>query len=339
MWAKLAIAAGENANTLGQDLCDKIESDNTRYQEELAQLRPQLERLRAEERSLAAKLASKLAPLGVRPKPDESFLTVAEGDLPSLEELAGRHGLPAPCGKPSLLYRWPYRAVSIIGGGSVIGIGLGMLLGQLEPYALAESQSALATFLLIGLVVMYLIHVALSSLATNVGDALYRAVRGSDRLRKGMLPMAVLSLAALAVAFLLVEAKVEQLGLFKALVEQASLTTVALSRFEAGIVSLMLALPAVASCALLGLAEGYRRANNCRLLQLQLDARRCIETDDRFAEACSVYQELWTPAHSEPRSRRRWRWSKMGFGAICRKKSASGCRTLRWMRSSTASSS
>ena len=292
LMAKSAIAAADNAKALRRDLCEKIDGDNERYERELALLRPDLRRLQREERALSARLSSTLAPLGVRYRSESPSLTVEEEDLPSLEDVAGRHGLPTPSGKMSVLYRWPYRAVSIVGGGSVIGIGLGMLLGQLEPYALSENPSALATFLYIGLVVMYLMHVALSSLSTSVGDALYRAERGSDRLRRVVLSMAVLALAVLAVAFLLVEAKVEQLGLFKAVVEGSSLTAVELSRYEAGIVSLMLALPAVASGVLVGLAEGFRRANLCHLSHLQGEVELRIRSDKRFASACALHQAL-----------------------------------------------
>lgn len=141
-----------------------------------------------------------------------------------------------------------------------------------------------------GCFVHYVI-LALWPLGVSVGAGQYRIGLGSKSLRRLLPFIYILMLLGLAIAFVVIESKVEMLGLFRALSENSSLSNTALSQSDLLWVSLTLSLPVVASYVVLGMVEGERRANVCKLMCLQAEVKEHILADDRFAQACKLRQE------------------------------------------------
>jgi hypothetical protein len=288
--ARNAVKAQENVQTQRQDFVDAREANNERLAAELEVVQLLLDAARLEEQEASTKLAEGLATLGLIFRDSADALSVEDGDLPTLEVLAGQHGLDTPSSGPSALVTGFVRAVAIVGAGAAIGLGLGMMLGYIEPSALAESPSALATFLAMGMVVMTLVHAGLAPLALLFGERLGQVGAKSERARQTTLVIAGLALVVLALAFVLIDAKVEQAGIFRAVVEESSLTTTRLTAVETWLVSLMISLPAVAGCIVMEMTEGMRRANTARLLYLCSQEKLRIEGLPAFAKCCGEYQ-------------------------------------------------
>jgi hypothetical protein len=288
--ARNALAAQDKVLAQREAMLEAREATNARYEAQLAALRPLLDAARQDVTESAVKLCAGLAEIGVQFRPGQPSLTVEDGDLPSLEEIAGAHGLDAPSDGPRPLTKFFVNVAGIVGTGLAVGVGLGLLTGQVELYDLAGSAPGLAVFAAVGTTVMALVHAALSPLALFYGERLGQAGLKSADVRRRTAVVAGLLLLLLAATFVLTDAKVEQAGLLRAVVESESLATTRLGAVEAWLVSLIVALPAVASFVLQGTSEGMRRTNMCRLRHLQRLERRKIEEGPSFAACCAEYQ-------------------------------------------------
>lgn len=291
LMAMNAIAAAENVKTLRDDIVAAKNNRNERARSDLSRLRPELENAKSEERSLSKSLATALAPLGLDVREVHPRTYIDEG-LSTLDELAGEHGLPSPEEKLRGMYGRLHRLTAILGGGALFGMSLGLLTGTLELYSLSEEWPHLLLFIALGSAVMLLVGAALFPLGRAVGDGLYRLGVSSSSFRH-MLPIThLLLLLGLSIAFVVIESRVEMLGLFKALTEDASLISTALSQRDLLWVSLILSLPVVASYVVLGMIEGERKANLCKLLSLKADERKRVLDHDLFGQACGLHEEL-----------------------------------------------
>jgi hypothetical protein len=288
--ARNALVAQDKVPVQREAITEEREAMNARYEAQLAALRPLLDAARQEATESAARLCAGLAAIGVQFRPGQPSLTVEDGDLPSLEEIAGEHGLDVPSDGPRPLTKFFVNAAGILGTGLAVGVGLGLLTGQVELYDLAGSAPGLAVFAAVGTTVMALVHAALSPLALFYGERLGQAGLRSADVRRRTAVVAGLLLLLLAATFVLIDAKVEQAGLLRAVVENRSLTTTRLGAVEAWLVSLIVALPAVASFVVLGMSEGTRRANMSRLRHLQRLERQRIEEGPSFAACSAEYQ-------------------------------------------------
>ena len=136
-------------------------------------------------------------------------------------------------------------------------------------------------------------------------------------------------LVGLVLALVMIESKVEQLGLFKALGEQNSLEGFHIAQGDLFWVSLMLVIPTVACYVVLGFREGERLANL---------GRSGMKCDKRFDSRAPIP----LPAHSTSRSsicgskmpplKLRLRPIELGFALNSRLKKRSVSRTWRWTR-------
>ncbi|MBX3119689.1 MAG: hypothetical protein KF784_11535 [Fimbriimonadaceae bacterium] len=285
-----AVAASENVKRLRQDMADSLNERNDMLRRELSEVQDALKQARQDETERASDLAAILAPLGIALRPSASSLELGSDEPCSLEELAGQHGLPSPSQKPSALYGWLHKLVAVIGGGTVFGLSLGLLIDKLELASIGEELPLILLFVALGIAVMYLVGSVLTPLATSVGGSLYRLGVKSSFARNTLPWLYGFLLIGLAVAFVVIESKVEQVGLFKGLVESSSLSSMKLTKLEMGFVALTLSLPIVASYVCLGLMEGERKANLTYLAYLQAKAQDSIRQDPRFAEASRLFQ-------------------------------------------------
>ena len=285
-----AIACAENAKAIEQDEIDALNARNDERKQVIEKLSPLVKELKVEERDLATDLAESVAPFGQSVASVQGGLNI-ESSLPTLEEIAGEHNLAAPEEKLSGLYGWFHRYIAICGGGSLLGLGLGLLTGTLELTYIEEQVPALVLFLMLGMAISYMIGAALMPLSIGAGEGLTRMGMSNPKL-KFLLPLVhIVMLIGLAISFIVIESKVEQLGIFRGLVESTSLTSELLTKSELLWVSLTLVLPLVSSYIVLGLIEGSRRANLCKLLAIRAECRKKLLEDVRLPKAARLQVE------------------------------------------------
>ena len=99
-------------------------------------------------------------------------------------------------------------------------------------------------------------------------------------------------LVGLVLALVMIESKVEQLGLFKALGEQNSLEGFHIAQGDLFWVSLMLVIPTVACCVVLGFREGERLANLAQLRALRHEVRQEIRLQGAYSATCALHQQV-----------------------------------------------
>lgn len=290
--ARNAIAASENARSLWLQTEERMAVESAKAQTKLMELEPKCEALAARLEICQAELASLLAPLGLGPVDGRCDLQFQEGEPLTLEELAGKHDLPPPEEHVGWWVRAGYRLLAALGGGTVFGVSLGLLTGKLELYSFEAEWPWMLFWAILGSSVMCLAGASLYPLARSLGDQLYRK---GVRLQWVQMLQALLNfmlLIGLVVSLTLIESKVEQLGLFKALGEQSSLKGFRISQGDLFWVSLMLVVPTLASYVVCGLREGERLANLARLKAMRSDLREEIRSRPTFSLVCAQFERI-----------------------------------------------
>jgi hypothetical protein len=293
-WLKAmnAIAASNNALALRAELEAKMERENAEAQSRLAALEPALKTAEEDLNRLESELALALAPFGLADVGERPSLDLCEDEPASLDEIAGRYNLPVPELKSSWVHRTGYKLLAGIGGGTVFGISLGLLTGKLELVSLAEEWPMLILWSILGVVVMTLVGASLFPLAKDLAGRLYCQGRRLPWLASLQAVFTVVFLVGLALAMVLIESKVEQLGLFKAIGEQTSLRGFHIAQSELAWVSMMLVIPTVCSYIVLGLHEGERLANLVHLKGIRRQLQEALRADPAYATACSLHCQV-----------------------------------------------
>ncbi len=259
--AKNAIAASDNASRLGSEFECRRLSENAKAEAMIAKLESDVQETDQALGPLLCELSAVASPLGFSSITERSDLEFLEHEPISLEELAGKHNVPPPEEKLSWIQRTGHKLLAGIGGGTVFGISLGLLTGKLKLLSLSDEWPMILLWSVLGMAVMTLVGASLFPLAKSLGGQLYRQGKYLPWLKGIQCLTTLLVLVGLALAMVMIESKVEQLGLFKALAEQSSLEGVHVSRRELLWVSLMIVIPIVSSYIVLGLNEGERQAN------------------------------------------------------------------------------
>lgn len=293
-WLKAlnAIAASENAVMLRQELEAGMARENAEAQARISELQPALRAADDEMRRLTDDLESVAAPLGLRSALERADLDFAEDEPASLEELAGKYNLAPPEEHAGWAYRVGYKLLAGIGGETVFGISLGLLTGKLELLSLSEEWPMLVLWSGLGAIVMTLVGACLFPLAKELGDRSDRLGRRMPWLAGLQAVFTLVFLVGLAVAMIRIESKVEQLGLFKAIGEQSSLTGFHVAQADLGWVSLMLVIPTVCSYIVLGLKEGERLSKLAHLKALRQHHRERLCALPAYAKACSLRRQV-----------------------------------------------
>jgi hypothetical protein len=286
LWLKMrsALACSENCERLRAELEERLSERNARRDTEIAATEVQLEAVELRLAELAPEAAAASAALGWASTTEPDNLSLAATESVGLDELSGIHHLPPPEAAPSRFQEDAAKVLSILGG-AVFGLSLGLLTGTLALAEITEEAGALCLWCAVGAVVMLLVGSVLVPLARFVGATTYTRTLTSPRVDRAVGYIASAVLLSLAVVFITVEAKTEQLGLFRALTEESSLTGFRLARPELLLVSLMLSIPAVFAYIVRGFGEGQRLANLCRLKALLHEERARIRALPEFTRA------------------------------------------------------
>ncbi|MBI5708225.1 MAG: hypothetical protein HZC36_14680 [Armatimonadetes bacterium] len=290
--AASALAASDNAASLRRSFEERMAIQSSEAKMRVADLEPALRALEAELAGHCSLLSAVAGPLGFCSVQDRQGLDFEEGEPVSLEVLAGRHQLPAPEEHVGWAQRTGYKLLAGIGGGTVFGISLGLLTGKLELYSLAEEWPWLFFWSGLGIAVMTLVGASLYPLGRGLGGLLYRAAIRTPWIGSFQMALTFLMLSGLVACLVLIESKVEQLGLFKAIGEQSTLQGFKVSQADLFWVSLMLVVPTVASYVVLGVREGERLAGLAHLKSLQEDARAAIRALPEYALAAWLHPRV-----------------------------------------------
>lgn len=288
--AQAALGAGRNYEALRQSLLEELDQERRRAESQIAKEEAELARLTEAEHEALPRLAALALPLGMGLHLEDAELCFSPDEPIPIQALAGQQGLPDVSGGDVRGQR--YRLLASLGGGAVLGVSLGLLTGKLELASLDGEWGALILWASIGITVMTLIGAVLTALGQALGSAFYLAVKAKPALRGLRFWCLGVVTLVLAVALVLVESKVEQLGLFRGLVEETSLNTLRLSRTDLFFVSLMLALPSIGAYLAIAFGAGERREALADLKGLQWVRRQRIRETPAFREAAAVHQTL-----------------------------------------------
>lgn len=278
-----AVVAMDHANGLTSSLYQALNETNARLEEKVQMLEPAyLEKL---EQSLQAKAeaASARSLLGLSGSESSAALEFGEDEPASLEEIAGEHGLPPPERESGLKLKLP--AITLLGG-SVLGISLGLLINKIELSNLSKEWLLMLLFCIIGCGIMAAMELTLFSLGQSIGTDLYLRSMQSAKAKLWLVWTSIVALAAFMVVSIMIDSRIERVGLFKSAAEDASLQAVKLSPHDLNWVSLMLVVPAVCCFVVLGIKEGKRKANLCKLIALRYVMRKELRADPAFRDAC-----------------------------------------------------
>lgn len=288
--AQSAIKAEQDAELHATALEFKCADRSMKAARLIAVLTEEQRLLQKREAEVSAGIARHLAATAIKWYPSRPNLVLLDDEPSTAEQVAGKHGLRPARSKPIV----PERAQGLVplGTGLFFGAGLGLFTGKLTLTSLEEEWPAFLFFWLIGVVVMWLVSKLFLVLGAECGAAAYAAARRS---RTAAIAKAFCVLSAAAVLgplVIAIEAKVEQLGFMKGVLESTTLQPAAFSPVEILIVSLMLALPAVASSFWFGYVEEGRVANNAHVAMLHEAERQALRNSDAYRDACHDFEVL-----------------------------------------------
>lgn len=287
-----AVLAKENAVQVEESIHRHIEYKNALAEEKIEALEPQLETAEEVETEARAASAEACARAGIVFRPDSPSIEFTDSEPWSLNEIAGRESVATPKSKPGLWSQLWWKLLAAVGGGAVFGVGLGALVAGVNVRALGEEPVDAAFWIAVGIVVMSIVGVGISKLAEHLGAHLVRRGHKFAWIGWANLACAATFLAGLALALVRIESKVEQLGLFKSINAEKTMTGTVLAQADLFWVSLMLVVPIIAAYLINGLAEGERLATMDYLLSLRKAMREKITGCDAYAFALSAHERL-----------------------------------------------
>lgn len=288
-----AVEAMKHAGGLTSSLYQALNEKNAKLETRVQELEPvYLEKL---ERSLEAKAdaAAARSLIGLPGSDGSPMLEFGESEPASLEEIAGEHGLPSPERDGGLKLKLP--AITLLGG-SVLGISLGLLINKIELADLSKEWLLMLLFCIIGCGIMAAMELALFGLGQSIGTDLYLRSMQSAKAKLWLVWTSLAALAAFMAACIMIDSRIERIGLFKSAAEDASLHAVALNPHDLNWVSLMLVVPAVCCFVVLGVKEGKRKANICKLMALRHEMRKALRAEPAFIDAAMKQAKAYVQA-------------------------------------------
>ncbi len=278
-----AVEAMNHANGLTSSLYQAQNDKNAKLEEKVQELEPIC--LENQEQSLQAKAEAAAARsiLGLSGSVASAALEFGEDEPASLEEIAGEHGLPPPERESGLKLKLP--AVTLLGG-SVLGISLGLLINKIELSDLPKEWPLMLLFSILGCGIMAAMELALFSMGESIGSDLYLQSLKSAKAKLWLVWTSIAALAAFMAAAIMIDSRIERVGLFKSSAEDASLHAVKLNPHDLNWVSLMLVVPAVCCFVVLAIKEGKRKANLCKLMAIRHEMRKQLRAEPAFRDAC-----------------------------------------------------
>lgn len=255
---------------------------NEKLEADIQVLNAELDLARKAERDAAIAAAASCASLGLTFREDRRSFEFDEHEPISLECIAGRESLPPPeRDEPSAFRSHPYLTAAL---GPAFGLGLGLFTRSISMDArFAEQWFAVIGWALLG-IVAFLLHGFLRYVTRSVGTRLFALEVRSFKGAAGIFALMSLLAVVWSVGAISIESHVERAGLGLVLAEEGSLQPPNASPdlFWAG---LAITLPIIASSFMLGILDGLRTANLCRLKWHQEAERARIRSMAAFPMA------------------------------------------------------
>lgn len=290
--SRAALAADVNMRQVRDEIYARMDEDNQRVLSELDPLQVRLESANERVRALSPEAIRVAGELGLHREQGQRLLPFLPHEPITLEELAGEIGVPAPEAHTSWWNLTGYKLMCAIGGGGLFGISLGLLADKIELVDFAEEWPIIAIFAIFGIMLMSVVGAVIWPVAKSVGGMLFRRVVQFPSFEAWLLGFNVSFLVAFVSAVIIIESKVEQLGLLKVITESTTLHGVSITKGELLWVSLMLIVPVAGFYLVSGLCDGERRA--CvALLHSELNKKRRKLVDHLgFGAAIRSLEEL-----------------------------------------------
>ncbi len=282
---KNAIKADRNATALREHLVNERNANNERIKKELVEVDKKRDDFLEKESQIAPEAERLLQTLNLQWKGPGVISPLAPDEPISVEALAGLENIPNQLVESNSR---SLDACAVVGGGTVLGVSLGSLLGQLELSNIANEVPQFAILALCGMAIMGLVGGWLKPLAHTVGGVIYRVGVGSPVFKGLVAATWVLLLAVSSYACIAIESKVDQNGLFKAIAEGRRLTVVVLDRSEMLIVSMLLVLPVIGMYVTGKLIAGFSQAAQTHLRGLHHRERQKLLTSADYATLCEI---------------------------------------------------
>ena len=290
--SRAALAADANMRQVRDEMYARIEENNARAIRELEPLEQDLEQAEQRVRQLQPDAIRDAAQLGIERAPSQRLLPFREHEPISLTELAGELGVPTPEPRPSWWDRTGYKLMCALGGGGLFGLSLGLLAGKIELVDFAAEWLVIALFVVFGIMLITVVGGVIWPMMKAIGGSLYRRQIKLPDYSHAVLWFKVIFTLGFVIAAIVIESKVEQLGLLKVVAENSSLHGMQISKSEMLWVSLMLIVPIVGFYIVSGLTEGERLANLVFLEAERAKRRRDLTSDQRFNEAARALEQL-----------------------------------------------
>ncbi|MFN8140409.1 MAG: hypothetical protein U0R49_11490 [Fimbriimonadales bacterium] len=287
--ARNAVAAASIAEGLRSDFEARRLSDNTELKARIGKLEAERTVLAEKAELLSSSLAVRLAPLGVSLDTSKESLSFGDDEPVSQSALAGRHMTTVS----QLMRGLPLlKLLAALVGGAAVGINLGLVTDTIQLSDIGREWPILLLWVSIGVVLMLLTGTSLFTLATKGGAAVFWSRMRNGRCWIAAAVEAMLLLALLASVIVVTESTVERTGLFKALTESQSLTSVKLSQTDLMMVSLLMVLPVVAFYVVTGIIYGDTLAKQT-FLSCELEKeRKAVRETEAFSLAAGEFQVL-----------------------------------------------
>ncbi|MGI8922760.1 MAG: hypothetical protein ACR2HJ_01760 [Fimbriimonadales bacterium] len=209
------------------------------------------------------------------------------------EAIAGELGFTLP--KPEARFgTFLLKVAATLGAGTLFGISAGLLAGNLYLEEVASNPAPLIIWAILGTSIISLVGRTLEILAIRFGEASeWYALRHNNRERRFPLALTILTVLV-AGAFAAVESKVEQLGIFRALVEETSLGAFSISKFDLFLVSLLLSVPVICFYLAEGSATGIAGVRQAALASERARRERQVRSSQAYAEAAALREKTLT---------------------------------------------
>jgi len=284
---KHALAVSENVTAIRDELERRRTDHNTQIDQKTGELGTQRKEIESELKGLLPETVRVCTAASCEFSSMDSAGSPAIVCMGPDEAIAGELGftLPKPGGKIGMFL---LKVAATFGAGTLFGISAGLLAGSLYLEDVSANPAPLIIWALLGTSIISLIGRTLEILATYFGEASeWHALRHSPGRHK--IPLALgISVVLLAAVFTAIESRVEQLGIFRALVEETSLGAFSISKFDLLLVSLLLSLPVVCWYLAEGSARGIAEVRRAALAAEKAKRERAVRMAEPFAQAAAL---------------------------------------------------
>ncbi len=288
--AKHALAVSENVADIRNEQERKRTGHNDRIDHKVEELASQKTEIQSVTKELLPETVRVCTAAGCEFSTAELAGPPAAVRRDTDETIAGELGFTLP--KPNSKFgTFLLKVAATFGAGTLFGISAGLLAGNLYLEDVASNPTPLIIWAILGTSIISLVGRTLEILAIRFGEAAeWQALRHGKSDRRFPLALSILTVLV-AGAFVAIESKIEQLGIFRALSEETSLGAFSISKFDLFLVSLLLSVPVICWYLAEGSARGIAETRLAALAAEKARRERQVRSSQAFAEATALREK------------------------------------------------